>query len=234
MKLVGHYPEQALETAALMTPSTQPYARGLVPWSPRWHIAKISLRTAILAISALTWIMFNFTSNPWIFIAVPIMIADIIWQLAEFAVLARFSKTKKRGIHPIAHLVWDLLFWMGFFIVAFLFSAVVLPEFIPAVGQDDQLIQSGSIACAVFLFFLWYVPIAHEIIITKLTVPGIPGLFTSCSSFAIASKFINAESRSLPVKCCTTYQDRAVHLSRSIMRTKLRPWSTCPSLHTLP
>lgn len=47
----------------------------------------------------------------------PVMIADVAWIVTEFITLA-VRRAKKRGIHPIAHLILDTLFTLAYFYVA--------------------------------------------------------------------------------------------------------------------
>lgn len=156
MKLIDNYPQHALETMAVTTPSLQPHARGVVPYSPRWYTTKMAVRASILILCALTWVLIGHSLNIWGIVIVPVMLPDIVWQSAEFVVLARFHKTKKRGIHPVAHLVWDLLFWMGYFVIAVLFSGLVIPAWVEAEYKDQKRVYSELIACAIFLSILWY------------------------------------------------------------------------------
>lgn len=80
----------------------------LVPYSQRWHRAKIIIRCLIICFCALA-IGLSFLSNVYAIGAGPVIIADVAWTFAEFIALCiRWSK--KRGIHPIAHLIIDTCF----------------------------------------------------------------------------------------------------------------------------
>ncbi|KAK7705339.1 hypothetical protein SLS64_005068 [Diaporthe eres] len=51
----------------------------------------------------------------------PIVIADVAWTVAEFIALA-IRRAKKRGIHPVAHLVLDTLFPPAYLYVASMYG----------------------------------------------------------------------------------------------------------------
>lgn len=91
-------------------------AARLVPYSQRWHHAKIVLRVLIICLCALS-LGLSFLSSPYSIGMGPVMIADVAWIVTEFITLA-VRRAKKRGIHPIAHLILDTLFTLAYFYVA--------------------------------------------------------------------------------------------------------------------
>ncbi|KAG6356092.1 hypothetical protein INS49_015477 [Diaporthe citri] len=93
-------------------------AARLVPYSQRWHHAKIIIRILIICLCALSYGL-CFLSIIYAIGLGPIVIADVAWTVTEFIALA-IRRAKKRGIHPIAHLVLDTLFPP-----AYLFAAVM-------------------------------------------------------------------------------------------------------------
>lgn len=90
-------------------------AARLVPYSQRWHHAKIIIRILIFCLCALS-LGLSFLSTIYAIGMGPIVIADAAWTVAEFIALA-IRRTKKRGIHPIAHLILDTLFPLAYLYV---------------------------------------------------------------------------------------------------------------------
>lgn len=83
-------------------------AARLVPYSQGWHHAKITIRILIICLCALS-LGLSFLSTIYSIGLGPIVIADVAWTVTEFIAPA-IRRAKKRGIHPVAHLVLDTLF----------------------------------------------------------------------------------------------------------------------------
>lgn len=88
----------------------------IVPYSQRWHIAKIIIRVLIVCLIGTIWGL-SATSSIGTPVMGPVSISDLVWAFAEFIILA-IRRAEKRGIHPIAHLIFDILFWLAYFVVA--------------------------------------------------------------------------------------------------------------------
>lgn len=93
----------------------------LVPYSQRWHHAKIILRVLIICFCALS-IGLSFLSLGVYAVGMgPVIIADVAWTIAEFIALG-IRWAKKRGIHPIAHLILDTLFPLAYLYVTIIYG----------------------------------------------------------------------------------------------------------------
>lgn len=95
-------------------------AARLVPYSQGWHHAKITIRILIICLCALSFGL-SFLSAIYSIGMGPIVIADVAWTVAEFIALA-IRRAKKRGIHPVAHLVLDTLFPPAYLYVASMYG----------------------------------------------------------------------------------------------------------------
>lgn len=93
----------------------------LVPYSQRWHHAKIIIRVLIICLCGLS-IGLSFLSVGVYAVGMgPVIIADVAWTIAEFIALGiRWSK--KRGIHPVVHLILDTLFPIAYLYVAIMYG----------------------------------------------------------------------------------------------------------------
>lgn len=78
-------------------------------------------------IFALAACVFGLLSYNWDFaeLLVPVMGVDCVWQIGGLIVLTISRKTKKRYIHPVAHLVYDLLLWMAYYSIAVSYDIVM-------------------------------------------------------------------------------------------------------------
>lgn len=88
----------------------------LVPYSQRWHHAKIVIRVLIICLCVLSFGL-AFLSSVYSIGMFPIVLADVAWIVVEFITLA-IRRAKKRGIHPVAHLVLDTLFPLAYLYIA--------------------------------------------------------------------------------------------------------------------
>lgn len=100
--------------------SNETTAARLVPYSQRWHRAKIIIRILIICLCALSYGL-CFLSMIYAIGLGPIVIADVTWTVAEFIALA-IRRAKKRGIHPIAHLILDTLFPLAYLYAAIMYG----------------------------------------------------------------------------------------------------------------
>lgn len=101
-------------------------AARLVPFSQRWHHAKIIIRIVVFCLCALS-LGLAFLS-PTLSIGMgPIIIADAAWTIAEFIALA-IRHAKKRGIHPVVHLILDTLFPLAYLYVAISYGSSMAYE----------------------------------------------------------------------------------------------------------
>lgn len=125
MKNINNYPESALVKMSVQAKSSEPTSRLPVwPHSPRWHNAKIIMRLLIVFCSVCIWGLFALDLTIALLLG-PVMFVDLIWQFAEFTVLVKSRRTKKRGIHPVAHLVADLLLWMAYYSIAVTYDIAI-------------------------------------------------------------------------------------------------------------
>lgn len=84
----------------------------LVPYSQHWHRAKIIIRVVIFCLCAGCYGL-SYLSAKYAIAMGPLIIADAAWIIAEFIALA-IRHSKKRGIHPIPHLILDTLFPLAY------------------------------------------------------------------------------------------------------------------------
>ncbi|ROW01947.1 hypothetical protein VMCG_05626 [Cytospora schulzeri] len=150
MKVLDNYPESPLQT---MPDPTQLSPVRLVPYNPRWHWGKFTTRCFIILFSACIWGLLVI-DDIWALVIVPVLISDIVWQFAELITLA-FRRTKKRGIHPVAHLVIDLAHMLCYFAIAVLYSMVIYNI---ASFENKEQQKAGfipRIVIDVFLFVQW-------------------------------------------------------------------------------
>ena len=92
-----------------------------VPFSQRWYNAKIIIRVLIFCLCALS-LGLSFLSS--ISLLGPVIIADVAWIFAEIITLA-IRRAKKRGIHPIAHLILDILFTIAYFYMVIVYGILM-------------------------------------------------------------------------------------------------------------
>lgn len=123
MKNITNYPETSLANMSALSSQTMPRLPVLT-YNPRWHYAKVTMRLLIFTCAVCIWGLFSW--DP-VFSEMlgPVMIVDLVWQFIEFVVLARTRKTSKKGLHPIAHLVADVLFWAAYFSIAVTYAIVM-------------------------------------------------------------------------------------------------------------
>lgn len=98
-------------------------ASRLVPYSQRWHHAKIIIRILVFCLCALS-LGLSFLSPTYSIGMGPIIIADAAWTIAEFIALA-IRHAKKRGIHPVVHLILDTLFPLAYLYVAISYGSAI-------------------------------------------------------------------------------------------------------------
>lgn len=101
------------------SPSEMTSAR-LVPYSQQWHRAKIVIRVVVFCLCAACYGL-SFLTAIYAIAMGPLIIADAAWVIAEFIALA-IRHSKKRGIHPIAHLILDTLFPLVYLYVGIEYS----------------------------------------------------------------------------------------------------------------
>ncbi|KAI0205073.1 hypothetical protein F4808DRAFT_410420 [Astrocystis sublimbata] len=84
----------------------------------RWNITKIVLRSIALALSitalglAVAIDRVTFSQLYWAFVAFPALSVFISWDTIEFIVII-IRRDNFQGIHPGAHVAFELLFWLG-------------------------------------------------------------------------------------------------------------------------
>lgn len=176
-----------------MHPPGQHSAR-LVPFNPQWYWATIMIRVSILLIVACIWGLLVLYASLGLVIMpplviVPLLVSDIVWQFAEIILLAIRWSTTKRGIHPVAHLVENLVHMLAYLTMAILHELFT----ISASEWDDIPISFETIGA--FLFLEWYVFEVPHRGLPGLTVSVMAGSSTLCSFYATASRFINEESQ---------------------------------------
>lgn len=109
--------------------SVAPAPQRLVPYSRRWYMARITLRTLCFAFAAVVIGLANALKTTyystiyyrrqysWRFV-LPVGICALLYNLVELAVFA-FRYNVRRGIHPGISVAGDLILWMTCFVAAF-------------------------------------------------------------------------------------------------------------------
>ncbi|KAL1847244.1 hypothetical protein Daus18300_014008 [Diaporthe australafricana] len=132
----------------------------LVPYSQRWHLAKIIIRVLIVCFIGTIWGLFV-TSSIGTPLMGPVIISDLVWTFAEFITLA-IRRAKKRGIHPIAHLIFDILFWLAYFVGAIWYGCGIANARGP-----DEFHRRNYIAEGFIMVFVVVVLLLHFVLFVR-------------------------------------------------------------------
>ncbi|KAK2602949.1 hypothetical protein N8I77_009443 [Diaporthe amygdali] len=139
-------------------------ASNLVPISQRWYNAKLILRVLIVCLCGANMGLSVLTSFGSLIMG-PVMIADIVWTLAELITLA-IRRAKRRGIHPIAHLVFDVLF-----VLAYLFSTIAWAFGLAHASSHNERVvyfrRRNQVAEAFVMLFVLALLIFHSILFVR-------------------------------------------------------------------
>jgi len=108
------------DPAPSLAPGPPPFpgvAHGLVPYSPAWAVAKVTLHAISLVLAFITIILGGVSagvstgSRMWAY-TTPTGLACAAWDISEFVVLRCRRQTAQRGIHPGAHVGVELCLWI--------------------------------------------------------------------------------------------------------------------------
>lgn len=153
LKLLDNYTECALETMQVQSQSSESTARPLGPYSSLWHRAKIVIRASII-LAALAVCGLLSVNDMMVVVIAPVLSIDMVWQLAELIILAKFQSTTRKGMNPVAHLVEDLLLWIAYVIITAWYIIHEQPVYL---NSNDQQTVNARIAIIVLLILQWYV-----------------------------------------------------------------------------